>query len=166
MSFYEELLTSGEELHEAERVALYKFLLETRRNRYLSDALELIASTHLKSEIANGEITYSLKSDVISYSARKKGKELFHENLRSLQLSRFSKIRKRQLVKFFAQSEVDVIWNYPLQGDHPHEDGGFTSMAYPYFDLRYYSEGKGRVVGFIKKIRSGDSEILHLLKTS
>lgn len=166
MSFYEELLTFGEELHEAERIALYKFLLDTERSRYLSDALELIQSTHFKSEIANGEIAYSLKSAVISFSARKKGMEDFHENLRSLRLSRFSKIRKRQIIKFFAQSEVDVIWNYPLQGDHPHEDGGFTTMTYPYFDLRYFSEGKGWIAGLINKFKSVDSEILHLLKTS
>ena len=166
MSFYEELLTFGEELHEAERVALYKFLLETKKDRYISDAHELIQSTHLKSEIANGEIAYSLKSDVISFSARKKGKEVFHENLRSLRLSRFSKIRIRQIVKFFAQSDVDVIWNYPLQGDYPHEDGGFTTMTYPYFDLRYFAEGKGWIVGIINKFKSVDSDILQLLKTS
>lgn len=166
MSFYEELLTFGEELHEAERVALYKFLLQTQRDRYLADARELIASTQLRRAIANGEIIYALNGDTISYSARKKGKTIFHENLRSLRLSPIPKLRMNKIVKFFAQCEVDVIWNYPLQGEFPHEDGGFTSMTYPYFDLRYFANGKGRVAGFINKLKYDDSEILHLLKTS
>lgn len=166
MSFYEELLTFGGQLHEAERVALYKYLLETKKKNYYLAASELIQTSKLKSEIANGEMVYSLKGDVISFSARKKGKEVFHVDLRSLRLGRFSKFRIRKVIKFFAQCEVDVIWNYPLEGDHPHEDGGFTSMTYPYFDLRFYAEGKGPIVGFINKFKSVDSQILHLLKTS
>lgn len=166
MSFYEELLTFGGELHEAERVALYKFLLQTKRDRYLADARELISFSQLQRDIANGEIIYELNGDTISYSARKKGKEVFHQNLRSLRLSPISKLRINKIDKFFAQCEVDVIWNYPLQGEYPHEDGGFTSMKYPYFDLRYFAQGRGPIVGFINKLKFDDSEILHLLKTS
>jgi hypothetical protein len=166
MSFYEELLTFGGELHEAERIALFKYLLETKKDSYRLDAIKLVNSSQLKSEIANGEIAYSLNGDIISFSARKKGKEVFHENLRSLRLSRFSKFKRRKIIKFFAQCEVDVIWNYPLQGDHLLEDGSFTSMTYPYFDFRYFAEGKGPIVGFIKKFKSDDSEILYLLKSS
>lgn len=166
MSFYQELLTCGNELHESERIALYKYLLESKGDSYKSDACKLIESLHLESEIANGEMLYSLIDNTIYFSARRKGKVDFHENLRSLQLSRFSKLRTRRIIQFFAQCEVDVIWNYPLQNNLSPQDCSFTSMTYPYFDYRYFSEGKGPIFGFIIKFRSANSEILRQLKSS
>ena len=73
MSFYEELLTLGQHLHERERLALYRFPFETKSELYKSDAIELIRSQDLKRSIANGEIVYSLNGNVISYAARKNG---------------------------------------------------------------------------------------------
>lgn len=165
-SYFYELLSSGNELHESERIALYKYLLESKRESYKSDACKLIESLHLESEIADGEMLYKLMGNTIYFGARRKGKLDFHENLRSLQLSRFSKLRIRRIIQFFAQCEVDVIWNYPLQNNFAPQDGSFTSMTYPYFDYRYFSEGKGPFFGFINKFRSANSEILHQLKNS
>ena len=65
MSFYEELLTLGQHLHERERLALYKFLTKNKENTYKSDAIELLHSKELKSSIANGEILYVLKNNVL-----------------------------------------------------------------------------------------------------
>lgn len=166
MSLYEELLTHGSRLHETERIALYKFLLESKHDVYLTDALELIRSKELKREIADGEILYSLNKDQISYSARRRGGVEYLQNLRSLKLKRFSKFQIRKIMKFFAQSEVDVIWNFPLQDNEPRELGSFSIISLPYFDLRYYSARRSRVLGLINKIKSDDSEILQQLRAS
>jgi hypothetical protein len=161
--FYEELLTLGSHLCETERVTLYKFFLLSKRENYLSAARELLRAHELKREIANGEILYTLSGNFLTYSAKRKNESDYIENLRTLKLSKISKFRKRQIVKFFSQADVDVIWNYPLQGDHPHEDCGFTIMTYPYFDLRYFAEGKGWIFGLINKSKFVDSEMLHML---
>jgi hypothetical protein len=165
MSFYEELLTLGQHLHEHERLALYKFLLQTKDNTYKSDAFELLNSGELRNSIANGEIFYSLKDNVVSYSARKSGSTAFQEDLRKVKLSHISKLRINKLVKFFAQTEVDVIWNYPLQGRNPQEEGSYCILSYPYFDLRYFSNGRGRIVGLVNKMKTNDKEILTKLRT-
>lgn len=165
MSLYEELLTLGSDLRETERVALYQFLLSSKREKYLLDAQELMSSHTLKREIANGEIRYSLNGTELTYSAKKKGESGYLENLRSLRLSKFSKLRLRKIVKFLAQSEVDVIWNYPAQADESQEEGSFSIISIPYFDLRYYSENRSRVIGFFNKMKSVDSEILSQLKS-
>lgn len=166
MSLYEELLTHGSHLHETERIALYTFLLESKHDVYLSDALELIRSKELKREIADGEILYSLKKNQISYSARRRGEVDYMQNLRSLKLKRFSKFQINKIMKFFAQSEVDVIWNFPLEGDEPKEIGSFSIISLPYFDLRYYSARRSRILGLINKITSDESEILQQLRAS
>jgi hypothetical protein len=166
MSLYEELLTHGSHLHEAERVALYKFLLESKHDVYLKDAHELIRCNELKREIADGEILYSLTMNQISYSARRRGAMDYLQNLRSMKLKKFSKFQIKMIMKFFAQSEVDVIWNFPLKGNSPQERGSFSIISLPYFDLRYYSTRGSRILGLINKIKSNDSEILQQLRAS
>jgi hypothetical protein len=165
MNFYEELLTLGQHLHERELLALYKFLLKTKNSAYKSDALELLNSGELRNSIANGEIFYSLKDNVVCYSARKSGSTAYQEDLRQIKLSNISKLRINKLIKFFAQTEVDVIWNYPLQGRNPQEEGSYCILSYPYFDLRYFSNGRGRIVGLVNKMKTNDKEILTKLHT-
>ena len=166
MSYYEELLTLGSHLRETERVTLYKFFLISKRENYLSAARELLSAHALKREIANGEILYTLSGNLLTYSAKRKNESDYIQDLRTLKLSKISKIRINSIVKFFAQSEVDVIWNYPLQGDEPEDEGSFSIIAVPFSDFRYYSESRSRVVGFFNKSKFVDSEILDLLKTS
>ena len=166
VSLYEELLTLGSHLRETERVTLYKFFLLSKRENYLSAARELLTAHELRREIANGEILYTLSGNFLTYSAKRKNELDYIENLRTLKLSKISKFRISSIVKFFAQSEVDVIWNYPLQGDEPEEEASFSIISVPFSDFRYYSESRSRVVGFINKSKFVDSEILHLLKTS
>ena len=165
MNFYEELLTLGQHLHERELLALYKFLLKTKNSAYKSDALELLNSGELRNSIANGEIFYTLKDNVVSYSARKSGSSEYQVDLRQEKLSQISKLRINKLIKFFAQTEVDVIWNYPLQGRNPQEEGSYCILSYPYFDLRYFSNGRGRIVGLVNKMKTNDKEILTKLHT-
>ena len=165
MNFYEELLTLGQHLHECELLALYKFLLKTKKITYKSDALELLNSGEVRNSIANGEIFYYLKDNVVCYSARKSGSTAYQEDLRQVKLSHISKLRINKLIKFFAQTEVDVIWNYPLQGRNPQEEGSYCILSYPYFDLRYFSNGRGRIVGLVNKMKTNDKEILTKLHT-
>lgn len=165
MSFYEELLTLGQHLHERERLALYKFLIKTKGSIYKSDAIDLLNSKEFKRAIANGEILYSLKDDVISYSAKKNGSPVFQENVRQMKLYNFSRFRIKKLIKFFAQTEVEVIWNYPLQGRNLQEEGSYCILSYPYFDLRYFSNGRSRIVGLVNKIKTNDKEILIKLRS-
>ena len=165
MSFYEELLTLGQHLHERERLALYKFLLKTKDSGYKSDSFKLLNSGELRSSIANGEIIYSLKDNVVSYSARKSGSSEYQVDLRQEKLSHISKLRINKLIKFFAQTEVEVIWNYPLQGNDTQEEGSYCILSYPYFDLRYFSNGRGRIVGLMNKMKTNDKEILTKLHT-
>jgi hypothetical protein len=164
MSFYEELLTLGQHLHERERLALYKFLVESKSKTYKSDALKLINSKELISAIANGEIVYTLNGNKVSYSARRNGTTPLQENIRTLKLSNVRMFRINKLIKFFAQTEVEVIWNFPLQGKKLQGEGSYCTLLYPYFDLRYFSNGKNRIFGLINKIKTNDKELLTKLR--
>jgi hypothetical protein len=163
-TFYEELLTLGQHLHERERLALYKFLTKNKENTYKSDAIELLHSKELKSSIANGEILYVLKNNVVSYSVRKNGSSVFEENVRQVKLHDFSRLQIKKLNKFFAQTEVEVIWNYPLEGRNFQEEGSYCIHSYPYFDLRYFSNGGSRLVGLVNKMKTNDKELLTKLR--
>lgn len=164
MSFYEELLTLGQHLHERERLALYKFLIKTKEDVYKTTAIALLNSKQFEGQIANGEILYTLNSDVVSYSVRKSGTSIFQENIREAKLNVIPRFRIKKLVKFFAQTEVEVIWNYPLQGQNPQEEASYCILSYPYFDLRYFSNGRSRVFGLVNKLRTNDREILTKLR--
>lgn len=166
MSFYEELLTLGQHLHDRERLALYKFFIKTKFKLYSVDAIELIESQSLKRNIANGEIFYSLRGDIVSYSVRKNGTLAYQENMREVKLNGISSFRVRKLVKFFAQTEVEVIWNLPLQSRNPQDEASYCIISYPYFDLKYFSNGGSRIVGLINKLRINDSDLMKKLNAS
>lgn len=165
MSFYEELLTLGQHLHERERFALYKFYIKAKKDVYRTNAVLLSSTKVFNSRIANGEILYQLNGNTVSYSARRNGTSQFQENVRTLKLGTIPRIRVNNLVKFFAQTEVEVIWNFPLQGHSLQEEGSYCILFYPYFDLRYFSNGKNRIFGLINKIKTNDKELLTKLRT-
>lgn len=165
MSFYEELHTLGQHLHERERFALYKFYIKAKKDVYRTNAVLLSSTKVFNSRIANGEILYQLNGNTVSYSARRNGTSQFQENVRTLKLSTIPRIRVNNLVKFFAQTEVEVIWNFPLQGHSLQEEGSYCILFYPYFDLRYFSNGKNRIFGLINKIKTNDKELLTKLRT-
>lgn len=165
MSFYEELLTLGQHLHERERFALYKFYIKAKKDVYRTNAVLLSSTKVFNSRITNGEILYQLNGNTVSYSARRNGTSQFQENVRTLKLSTIPRIRVNNLVKFFAQTEVEVIWNFPLQGHSLQEEGSYCILFYPYFDLRYFSNGKNRIFGLINKIKTNDKELLTKLRT-
>jgi hypothetical protein len=105
-----------------------------------------------------------LKNNVVSYSVRKNGSSVFEENVRQVKLHDFSRLQIKKLNKFFAQTEVEVIWNYPLEGRNFQEEGSYCIHSYPYFDLRYFSNGGSRLVGLVNKMKTNDKEILTKLR--
>lgn len=166
MRFYEELLTLGQWLQPEEKFALYKYLLESQQTRYKKDGNRLLLNGQLETFIGNGEITYLLKGSTVSYAARKRDSNEHFENLRTITLSPIPFLRSVRLQKFFAQSEVEVVSNFPLAGNNPQEQSGYGFSAYPFYDLKYFSEGKSRLLGLIRKMQLDDSEILNKIRAS
>lgn len=166
MSFYEELLTLGQHLHEQERAALYKYLLESQKPRIAKLARELIENRNGEETIANGEIFYAISDNKISYSVRKIGTTYIYESVREVNLGGLPALKLKRVMNFIAQAEVEVIWNFPLPGANPQEASGFGIISFPFSDLRYYSNGRGRILGFFKKMQANDSEILNKLRAS
>ncbi len=165
MSYFEEFLRLGEWLSQDDRRALYKYLLLSNKEIYEVQANLLLNNTKLNKTIANGEILYSFKNGRVNYIAREIASDEFTPEMREIKLTGSHFIDLARLRKFFAQSDVDVIQNYPLPGENPQTEGGFGIDTYPYYSLAYYSNGKNRLSGLVKKFRTNDREILTKLRT-
>jgi hypothetical protein len=115
--------------------------------------------------IANGEVIYTLQSNQVTYKARKIGSVEFSSEMRKMQLMGIQLIDIQRLRKFFAQSDVDVIQNFPLPGENQESEGGFCVDTFPYYTLAYYANGGNPIKGLIKKLRTNDKDILTKLRT-
>lgn len=166
MNFYEELLTLGQHLHDQERAALYKYLLTSEKTRIANQASELTRVGEVSESIADGEIFFTIKENNVSYSTCKKGTTYLYKNVRESNLGLIPALKLRRIMAFIAQAEVEVIWNFPLPGINAQQHTGYTIISYPFADLRYYSDGKGRISGLFKKLRQDNSEILSKLQAS
>jgi hypothetical protein len=166
MSLFEEYLSLGYWLSEGERLAIYKYLLRTKRRVYKSEALMLIEQRTLKTKFANGEIAYELMDGKVSFKARELGDLDFDRCRRSIKISKYKVIAAYKLVRFFAQAETDVLRNYPILKEQAPERRGYSMNVYPYYDLNYYSRGGGIVIGFLKKIQNKDDVLLERLLAS
>ena len=147
MSYFEECLRLGEWLSEADRRALYRYLLESNKENYMAQANLLLENSSLKKKIANGEVVYTLQSNQVTYKARKIGSVEFTSEMRKMQLMGIQLIDAQRLKKFFAQSDVDVIQNFPLPGENQESEGGFCVDTYPYYTLAYYADGRNYLKG-------------------
>lgn len=165
MSYFEECLRLGEWLSEADRRALYRYLLESNKENYKAQANLLLENSSLSKRIANGEVIYTLQSNQVTYKARKIGSVEFPSEMRKMQLMGIQLIDTQRLRKFFAQSDVDVIQNFPLPGENQESEGGFCVDTYPYYTLAYYANGGNPIKGIIKKLRTNDKDILTKLRT-
>ena len=165
VSYFEECLRLGEWLSEADRRALYRYLLESNIENYKAQANLLLENSSLNKRIANGEVIYTLQSNQVTYKARKIGSVEFSSEMRKMQLMGIQLIDTQRLRKFFAQSDVDVIQNFPLPGENQESEGGFCVDTYPYYTLAYYANGGNPIKGLIKKIRTNDKDILTKLRT-
>ena len=165
VSYFEECLRLGEWLSEADRRALYRYLLESNKENYKVQANLLLENSSLKKKIANGEVIYTVLNRQVTYKARKIGSDEFTSEMRKMNLIGISVIDTQKLKKFFAQSDVDVIQNFPLPGENQESEGGFCIDTYPYYTLAYYANGGNPIKGIIKKLRTNDKEILTKLRT-
>ena len=156
---------SGEWLSEADRRALYKYLLECNQKIYEAQAKLLLKNSTLNKTIANGEIFLSIENQRVRYIARELGSADFTSEMRKMRLTGLRLIDIRRLKKFFAQSDVDVIQNFPLNEATTKTQSSFGIDAYPYYSLAYYSNGRNYIKGIIKKLKTNDKEILTKLRT-
>jgi len=166
MSLFEEYLTLGQWLAESQRLAIYKYLLISRKDKYRNDGEVLVSRRTLNTLIANGEISYSITLNVVEYKSRKIGEVDWNNKIREIKLPSFKFLLRKRLAKFFAQAELDTIRNYPISGVNPIENRGFTMNAYPFYDLNYYSNGKGKLKALIKKLGTRDDPLLERLLAS
>ncbi len=165
VSYFEECLRLGEWLSEADRRALYRYLLESNKENYKAQANLLLENSSLNKKIANGEVVYTVLNSLVTYKARKIGSDEFTSEMRKMNLIGIPIIDIQRLKKFFAQSDVDVIQNFPLPGENQESEGGFCVDTYPYYTLAYYADGGNIIKGIIKKLRTNDNEILTKLRT-
>ncbi len=165
VSYFEECLRLGEWLSEADRRALYRYLLESNKENYKAQANLLLENSSLNKKIANGEVVYTVLNSLVTYKARKIGSDEFTSEMRKMNLIGIPIIDIQRLKKFFAQSDVDVIQNFPLPGENQESEGGFCVDTYPYYTLAYYANGGNPIKGLIKKLRTNDNEILTKLRT-
>jgi len=163
MKDYEELLTLGEYLTDEERHDLYRFLLSSKLHEYSELFSELSKIGTVTEQIANCEIRFELSKGRISNYVRKIGAENFESGYRSIRIWSPLHFPKSRTAKYFAQCEVDVIRNFPLPGANIQEERSYSFNTYPYYELSYYSNGKGRIRGLINKLKTDDSELLRKL---
>ena len=166
MSLFEEYLTLGPWLAEEQRRDLYKYLLKSRREKYRLDSEVLLQNRLLDTLFANGAILYLINDNVISYKTKRVDEPVYGDEVRSLQLRRFNFLNTARIRKFFAQAELDVLRNYPNPGKELEENRGFGFNVYPYYDLNYYSNGRGKFLGILNKFRTRDGELLQNLLAS
>ena len=164
VSYFEECLRLGEWLSEADRRALFKYLLESNIDIYETQANLLIKNLTLNKTIANGEIFLSIKDGRARYSAKKLGSTDRTLEMREMKLSGLRFIDIPRLTKFFAQSDVDVIQNFPLPGANENTQTSFSIDTYPYYTLAYYANGRNYLKGLIRKLKTNDQELLTKLR--
>lgn len=166
VSLLEEYLTLGQWLSEEERLALYKYLLIIHREKYNFDYEKLVLEKSITTNFANGEILYSMQANEVSYKSRRIGSENYTSEIRTLTLNSSSFLNRRKLHRFFAQAELDVLRNFPIPSSKENREGGYSTNFYPFYDLEYYSNGRGKILGLIKKFQVKDDELLEKLLAS
>ena len=166
VSLFEKYLSLGQLLSEDERLALYKYLLEVKRNDYRLAAKELLRNGFLEKSIANGELKYEVAEGNVTYKARMINSLEYTPSIRTISIGKIKYLNKRNLATFFAQAEADVIRNYPLLDFNDNQSSGYGINKFPYYDFNYYSDGKGKLMGFIKKLQSKESDALRELRAS
>jgi hypothetical protein len=165
MSYFEECLATGLWLTPEQRQALYKYLLSEKSELYKESALLLLTRGSFSTQIANAEILYSINQSRVSFECRRIGGADFSQEIRNIELGRSLNRNIKKLTQFFSQCEVDAISNFPVPGKIPQDVKGINISKFPFYDLDYYSDGKGKFLGLIRKWKAADKEILTKLRT-
>ena len=166
VEYLQQLLSSGTRVTPEERRAMYKFFLETRVSQYQLDASELIKNKYLQTSFANAEIRYQISGNSVSFDARKKGEIDFTKEVRSMRLRKLKFMKRRNIEKFFAQTEVDVACNYPINTSIEYQPKSVNIFSFAFYDLKYYSKGRSEILGLVNKLKTRDSETLRKLRAS
>jgi hypothetical protein len=153
MESYEEYLTKGEWLDAEERLELYHFLKHKHENDFSDLEKELRLNGISYVNIAKSQIKFVLDKNIVKNQVRELGQPEFVDGMRFVKLSNMRIVNRKRLPRFIAQCEVDAIWNFPLDGKFTKTADGFGINSYPYYDLNYYSNGRGRVRGFFAKFK-------------
>ena len=165
MSYFEECLATGLWLTPEQRRALYKYLLSEKSKLYREFALLLLNRGSLTTQIANAEILYTVNQNKVSFECRRIGGADFSQEIRNIQLGISLNRNIKILKRFFSQCEVDAIGNFPVSGKTPQDVKGINISKFPFYDLNYYSDGKGKILGLLRKWKSSDKENLMKLRT-
>jgi hypothetical protein len=163
MSLFERYLSLGTWISQDEARALYKYLLNQKADIYNQYAKEVLENKALSAYIANAEILYSLSGGRVTCEVRELGTSEFSPIIRECFLTTGFNRNQSKLIKFFAQCDVDSLMNFPIDPKEKSAENGINLISFPFYDLNYYSDGKGKLLGFLKKLRTNDSEMLEKL---
>lgn len=157
MEYYDKLLTLGKHLSSERQFELYEFLRKENSSIYLKMLEDLRHEKIVYRQIANAEIKYELTKGFIRNSTRELNGE-YCDGSRVIRNFSFGANRNKKFINYFAQCDVDAIANFPMSSDVERAFSGFGIVAYPFYSLNYYSRGKGKLLGILKK-RSRIKEI-------
>ena len=150
MEYYDKLLTLGPNLSSERQFELYEFLRNENIEIYLQILRSIKRDKVAFRKIANAEIKYELRDGVIKDFIRESNGE-YWEGYRSIRVLPFEKIDKKKFINFLAQCDVDAIANFPIPSEIERSFSGFGVVAYPFYSLEFYSRGRGKVLGLIKR---------------
>ena len=150
MEYYDKLLTLGQHLSSERQFELYEFLRKENFNKY-TDLLKLIKLKKVAyRKIANAEIKYELRNGLLRDYIREANGE-YWEGFRSIRVIPFVKPNVKKYINFFAQCDVDAIANFPVPSEIERTHFGFGIHEYPFYSLEFYSRGRGKTLGLIKR---------------
>ena len=155
MKSYEEVIETGAFMFDEVQFELYKWLKINHAPIYIDLERELKSEKIATKVIANGENKFVRSFGKIRNFVRELGDPEFSEGMRQIRLTPFSKVNRKRLNNFFAQCEVDVLHNFPFHKEEKPEHFSYGINSYPYYTLNYYSNGRGKIKGFIIKHTKG-----------
>ena len=150
MEYYDKLLTLGQHLSSERQFELYEFLLKQNRNIYADLLKELKKSKTAYRRIANAEIKYEISKGILRGYIRDVNGDCWEEN-RQIRFWPVGIANKNKLINFLAQCDVDAVFNFPNQSEIERTFVGFGILQYPFYSLEFYSQGRGKLLGLIKR---------------
>ena len=150
MEYYDKLLTLGPNLSSERQFELYEFLRSENKSIYLKLLEILRRDKVVLRQIANAEIKYELTNGVIRNSIRELNGE-YCDGYRVIRNMSCGIQKDKKFINYFAQCDVDAIANFPISSEVKKAFSGFGVVAYPFYSLEFYSRGRGKVLGLIKR---------------
>lgn len=150
MEYYDKLLTLGQHLSSERQFELYEFLRKENLPVYLDLFKSLTDNNVAYRKIAAAEIKFELKKGSIRNYVRGENGQYIDGN-RSIRILFFNLNKKQKIANYFAQCDVEAISNFPITSQIENSLSGLGIVAYPFYSLDYYSKGRGKLIGFVRK---------------